>query len=138
MARTKNEQLVVDFFETLSSGDLEKLRGLFHKKAVWKAMARDIPGAGEHVGRDHIVDEFLAPIRGMFEPGDPKIEIKTLISKGPLVATETLGLGRMKNGKEYHNLYCWVFEIKGDKVFSIHEYMDSHYVMGLVGPDAPV
>jgi len=133
MPTTENEQLVIDFFETLSSGDLEKLRPLFHKDATWQAMARDIPGAGKHEGRDHIVDEFLAPIRGMFEPGDPKIEIQTIISKGPLVATETLGLGRLKNGKEYNNKYCWMIEIKDGKIFYLREYMDSHYVMGLVG-----
>lgn len=131
MATTKNEQLVIRFFETLSRGDLEGVRALFHKQATWQAMARDIPGAGMHSGRDAIVDEFLTPIRGEFEPGDPKLTIKTIISKGPLVMSECKGTGRMKNGKEYSNDYCWVFEIKNDKVFAIREYMDTHYVFGL-------
>lgn len=30
-------------------------------------MATGIPGAGEKKGRDVIIDQFLAPVRGLFE-----------------------------------------------------------------------
>ena len=129
----QNEQLVKDFFNTLSTGDLEKVRPMLHKDATWSAMAREIPGSGDHKGRDYIIDEFLAPVRGLFEEGDPKIKVKTVIGKGNFVAAETEGLGQLKNGKTYHNLYCWMIEIKDGKIYWLREYMDSHYVMGLVG-----
>lgn len=128
-----NEQLVRTFFETLSAGDLEKVRPLLHPDATWSAMAQDIPGAGDHKGRDYIIDEFLAPVRGMFVPGDPKIEVKTVIGKGDLVAAETIGTGTLSNGKKYHNRYAWMIEIKDGKIFWLREYMDSHHVMTLVG-----
>ncbi|MEJ2760333.1 MAG: nuclear transport factor 2 family protein [Gammaproteobacteria bacterium] len=131
MATTENEQLVIDFFATLSTGDLEKVRPFFHKDATWQAMARDIPGAGTHSGRDVIIDEFLGPIRGEFEPGDPKVTVKSIASKGPLVMAECKGTGRMKNGKAYDNDYCWAVEIKDGKIFAIREYMDTHYVFKL-------
>jgi len=41
-------------------------------------------------------------------------------------------MGRLKNGKEYRNLYSWWIEVKDGKIFAIREYFDSHYVMGLV------
>jgi len=131
MATTKNEELVIKFFETLSRGDLEGVRAMFHKDATWQAMARDIPGAGTHSGRDVIIDEFLGPIRGEFEPGDPKVEVKNIVSKGPMVMAECKGTGRLKNGKEYDNDYAWAVEIKNGKVFAIREYMDTHYVYKL-------
>lgn len=129
----QNAQIVRDFLKTLSTGDLERVRPLFHPDAIWKVMPRGIPGEGEHVGRDYIIDEFLAPVRGMFDPGEPKVEIDTLISEGNLVAAEIRGFGHMKNGKEYNNTYCWFFEVRDGMVYSIHEYMDSLYIKNLVG-----
>ncbi len=98
-----NAELVRTFFETLSTGDLERVRPLFHEDATWRVMAGGIPGAGTHVGRDVIVDEFLAPVRGMFVPGDPKVVIDNLIAEGPLVAVEARGQGRFADGREYNN-----------------------------------
>ena len=128
----KNAQIVRTFLETLSTGELERVRPLFHPNAIWKVMPKGIPGEGEHVGRDYIVDEFLAPVRGMFNPGEPKVEIDTLIAQGDLVAAELRGFGHFKNGKEYNNTYCWFFEVRDGMVYSIHEYMDSLYIKNLV------
>lgn len=131
-ADNQNEALILDFFESLSRNDLAHVRELLHPEATWQPMAGSIPGAGAHHGRAGIVDEFLVPIRGMFEDGGPKLLIDSLISKGPLVVSETRGVGKFKNGNDYLNNYCWVFEIKDDLVHVIREYMDSHYVMSVV------
>jgi ketosteroid isomerase-like protein len=126
---THNESLVRHFFEVLSSGDLEALRGLFHEDATWEATARSIPGAGITRGRDKIIDEFLAPVRGLFVPGDPKVNVSLLISKDQWVVAETEGVGMLTNGKEYRNRYAWVVEIRDDKVYALREYMDSAYIL---------
>ena len=131
MALTRNEQIVMDFFEALGNNDLEKVRKMFHKNATWTVMPSSIPGAGEHKGRDAIIDKFIAPIRATFEAGGPQLEVRTLIGKGPLVLAEAVGRGRFRNGKDYLNNYAWAFEIKGTRINALREYMDSHYVMGL-------
>ncbi len=78
-AESKNEALVRRFFEdALNSGDLEKIRPCFHPDATWTPMAKPgIPGAGVHRGRKGIVDEFLAPVRGLFVDGDPRTRSRT-------------------------------------------------------------
>lgn len=131
-AEKQNEELVKKFFETLSAGDLETLRGMFREDACWTAMSKAIPGAGPHPGRDHIIDEFLAPVRGMFMPGDPKVIINKLTAKDNIVYAETRAVGTFSNGGEYDNLYCWAFEIIDGQVDQIREYMDSHYIMNAV------
>ena len=130
-ANNESEQVVLNFFATLSTGDLEAVRLLLHENATWKPMVNDIPGAGTHVGRRGIVDDFLTPVRGMFKPGDPKIIVNTLASNDPLVISETLGRGTLADGRPYENRYCWAFEIKDGLVFAIREYMDSLYVSRL-------
>src|SRR5690606_11616012 len=81
--KTAQEREVVKFFETLSSGDLEALRAMLHADASWTPMVKPgIPGAGVHHPRDKIIDEFLAPVRGLFVPGDPKVHIDAIVSDG--------------------------------------------------------
>src|ERR1700739_218673 len=57
-ARNANEQAVLDFFETLSTGNLDALGRLMDEDMSWETMVRDIPGAGLHQGRDKILNEF--------------------------------------------------------------------------------
>ncbi len=127
-----NEKLVRTFFETLSTGDLERVRPMLHEDATWTVMATGIPGAGEKKGRKAIIDEFLAPVRGIFEDGDPKVSIVNLVSKGRLVAAETRGVGRLKGGKPYNNSYSWMIEVEAGKIKALREYMDSYYVSTLM------
>jgi ketosteroid isomerase-like protein len=131
-AKNANEQLVLDFFEVLSSGDLEALRAFFHDKSVWQPKVKDIAGAGEHVGMA-IIDLFLAPVRGMFEPGDPKVHVTNLFSDGGTVGVESFSTGKTLDGKVYENDYAWVFHVSDGKIDRLHEYMDSHYTAKLFG-----
>jgi len=130
-AKKANEQLVRKFFKVLSTGNLERLRPMFHKNAVWKVMATGIPGAGQTVGRDNIIDKFLGPIRGQFIPGDPKVKIEALISDGPVVLAEAHGMGKLQNGKQYDNMYAFVLKVKDGQIIALREYMDSHHVTTL-------
>src|SRR5580658_4490472 len=106
-SESHTEQVARQFFETLSAGDLEKLRMLLHEQATWTVMATGIQGAGPKKGRKAIIDDFLGPVRGMFVPGDPKIHVDRLMAKGSVVAAEARGVGSFKNGKPYLNRYAF-------------------------------
>jgi len=127
----ENERLVLQFFETLSRGDLEGVRAMLHDDATWTPQVRDIPGAGVHKGKSGIVDGFLGPIRGMFKPGDPKVVVSAIASKGPLVLAETRGVGNLADGRPYENHYAWAVEVRDGRIYAIREYMDSLYVWKL-------
>jgi uncharacterized protein len=129
----ENERLILRFFEVLSAGDLEAVRDLLHEEVTWKPQIRDVPGAGVHRGKKGIVDDFLRPIRGMFRPGDPKVMVDTIASKGSFVIAEARGVGKVADGRDYSNLYAWAFDLKDGKILAIREYMDSHYVINLLG-----
>jgi uncharacterized protein len=130
---SRNEQLVHQFFATLSTGDLEVLRPLIHEHGSWEVMARSVPGAGRTDGRDAVIDEFLAPVRGLFAPGDPKITVVRTFSAGDLVCAETEAIGDLTNGNHYHNRYAWVIEIRDDTVCHLREYMDTAYIAAVLG-----
>ena len=90
---TRNEELVREFFATLSTGDLEALRPLIHADGSWEVMSTLVPGAGLTEGGNAVIDDFLRPVRGMFEPGDPKVHVKRLFAAGDLVCAETEAIG---------------------------------------------
>jgi ketosteroid isomerase-like protein len=88
-------------------------------------VARGLP---QQRGRKAIVDDFLQPIReGLFERGDPKIEVRSMIGEGSWVAAETTGRGTLRNGNHYENQYVFIIQVEGDKVRFLREYMDSDY-----------
>jgi ketosteroid isomerase-like protein len=128
----QNEAIVRKFFEVLSTGHLENIRKTLHPDASWTPMVKNVPGAGVHKPRDVIVDEFLAPVRGLFEDGDPKVKVNNIFCKGNLVCAETRALGKMKNGNTYDNLYCWVIEVRDGLIYALREYMDSAYIQSIV------
>jgi ketosteroid isomerase-like protein len=131
-AKNADEQIVLEFFAALSTGELERLDPFLTGESVWEPMVKDIPGAGAYKGKA-IVEEFLGPIRGVFAVGDPKIHVQNLFSDGGMVAVESYSDGHLADGREYYNRYAWVFRVKDGKVLRIHEYMDSHYVARLFG-----
>jgi ketosteroid isomerase-like protein len=126
--RNPSEKAVLDFFETLSSGDLDALARLMDEDASWEPMVTGIPGAGVHQGRDKVIKEFLAPVRGTFRPGDPKVFVDALVSDGDRVMAETRASGQRADGKPYDNRYAWAFELRAGKILRVREYMDSLYV----------
>ena len=103
-ATNEYERLFLEFFATLSSGDLEKIRAAFHDEAIWQVQVKGILGEGTHRGKKAIVDDFLAPVRGMFKPGDPKVTVVSMASKGPYVIGECVSAGRFIDDRPYDNL----------------------------------
>jgi len=121
------KDVVRRFFETLGTGDFAAIGGFFTDDSVWQVndVARGLPAQR---GRKAIIDDFLQPIReGLFEPGDPKVEIRSMIAEGNRVAVETTARGTLLNGNHYENEYVFIIEIDGDTVRHLREYMDSDY-----------
>lgn len=132
-AETDAERIVLEFFARLSTGDLDKVREVLHEEATWTPQVREVPGAGVHRGHRGIIDEFLAPVRGLFKPGDPKVLVDSIGSRGPLVFVESHSGGCLADGRPYENRYAWAVEVRDGKVHAVREYFDSHYVIGLFG-----
>ena len=54
--------------------------------------------------------------------------IENLIAEGDYVAEQARGRARTKDGKDYNNTYCRVWQINEGKIRSIHEYLDTELV----------
>jgi len=115
------------FFATLSTGDFEAIGEFFGDDSVW--MVNDVArGFPSERGRRAIIEDFLRPVReGLFEPGDPKVEVVRMIGEGDWVVAETVGRGKLRNGNTYENSYVFVAQVSGERVTFLREYMDTAY-----------
>lgn len=129
MSAAADEALVRSFFATLSTGDLDRVAAFFDEESTWTVCAIEIPGAGTHRG-SAIVEEFLRPVRGMFAPGQPKVEVTNLLAAGGWVAVEATGRGAFLSGTPYENRYSFWLEVDSGsgRIRTIREYMDTHYI----------
>jgi ketosteroid isomerase-like protein len=124
------------FFATLSTGDYAAIGEFFGDDSVWETnnVAAGHPGA---CGRRAIIDDFLQPVRdGLFEPGDPKVEVVRMVCDGDWVAAQTIARGSLRNGNSYENSYAWFAQIAGDEVRFLKEYMDTSYAFEISKPVA--
>jgi ketosteroid isomerase-like protein len=128
---TATEQTVLEFFATLGRGDLAQVPTLLHPEVTWRIMGRGVPGAGLHRGAKAIID-FITPVRELFEPGSPRGELTSLISKGLSVVFEMHGAGKLRDGRDYDNYYAMAVEVRDGLIYAIREYMDTYYVRTLL------
>jgi len=121
------KDVVRRFFDTLGTGDFAAVGEFFTDDSVW--MVNDVArGLPQQRGRKGIIDDFLQPIReGLFEPGDPKVEIRRLFAEGDWAIAETTARGMLLNGNHYENEYVFIIQVAGDTVKFLREYMDSDY-----------
>ena len=90
MSAEANKQLVRRFFATLSSGDFTALARFFDDRSTWGIGFAEDPSV--RTGPREIVEDFLVPIReGLFEPANPKVEIRNLWADGDWVIAEAVG-----------------------------------------------
>jgi ketosteroid isomerase-like protein len=125
------------FFATLGTGDFAAIGEFFTDDSVW--MVNDVArGFPSERGRRAIIEDFLQPVReGLFEPGDPKIEVRSMIGEGDRVAAETTARGMLRNGNHYENYYVFIAQVDGDKVKFLREYMDTAYAHDISEGSAP-
>jgi len=111
---------------TVASGvchsDLHFIEGLYPFAAP-AVLGHEAAGIVEAVGPH--VDEF--------KPGDPKVTVTAMASRGALVIGESVSRGTFVDGRSYENLYVFAIEFKDGKVHLLREYMDSLYTARLQG-----
>ena len=122
------------FFATLSTGDYDAIGEFFSDDSVWET---NNVAAGQPAtrGRRAIIEDFLRPVRdGLFEPGDPKVEVVRIIGEGGWLAAQTIARGSLRNGSFYENSYAWFARVDGGTVAYLKEYMDSAYAFEVSRP----
>jgi len=109
--------------------DPEKVLELFTDDVDWW-----IAGKARTAGRRDRAGmmEMFAGLPSFTDTGMRLIPTSFVI-EGNKAAVEGKSWMKLKEGRVYENLYHWLFEIRGDKICRVHEYLDTALVEDLVG-----
>ncbi|MFC3713223.1 nuclear transport factor 2 family protein [Sphingoaurantiacus capsulatus] len=124
------KQAAMAVWAAFGSRDADQVRAVLTEDACWLAPRGNAtqlalgmaPDALET--REGIIDFLVSRFREAF-PDGASFDFTNVIADGSTVVFEERMRGRTSTGRDYDNLYCWVFEMKGERVRRIREYMDT-------------
>jgi ketosteroid isomerase-like protein len=121
MSLEGNKQLVRDFMQHFSDGDMKTALGMMSDDATWWIAGR-FPLSGTKSKAEFA--ELLGQI-GAAVPGGIRLTPKAFTAEGDRVAVETESYAKHTNGKIYNNQYHFLFEIRDGKIRAVREYLDT-------------
>lgn len=130
MSIESNKELVLNTWKAFAKGDIKAAFANMSDEVSWL-----IPGAlpnlsGMRKGKSGILD-FARQAAKMF-PGGLASEIRRVYGDGETVVIEMTNRGKLFNGKDYENEYCFVFEVEAGKIRRVREYVDTQKVANLI------
>lgn len=126
----QNKQLVRDFIEAFSRGDVEATKACLAPDAITYAK-----GFGKLSGARPY--EFIVATTGAFKaliPTGLRPQFKSVTAEGDRVAVEFEGNAVLANGADYCNQYCMVFTLKDGRIKQVNEYYCTILADERIGP----
>jgi ketosteroid isomerase-like protein len=121
MSIEDNKQVVIAFFDNVTAGNAAGFLGALADDATWW-----VPGHMPISGT--MSKEDLVAALGRLGPkidGGMRLTPTAITAEGDRVAVEAESYAKMKSGKIYQNTYHFLFIVRGGKIQSAKEYMDT-------------
>jgi ketosteroid isomerase-like protein len=130
--------VVLGYIAALDGGDPETLRASFTPDATWW-LGGDLPVSGTWTGPGAIIDEFLAAMVQRLDASQRVVrDVKRVLADGDAVAVEWTTRATAWDGSPYDNDYAFVFEVEGDRICAVREYVDTAKVERVLFSDSGV
>jgi ketosteroid isomerase-like protein len=124
-----NKQLVAEFMEVFSAGDVEGILGFLADSATWwvAGTMEGISGTKDKAA----FGQMLSAISESTRTGAIRLTPHAWTAEGDRVAVETESYTELKNGRVYNNLYHFLFEVRDGKIQSVREYLDTEHTSAI-------
>jgi ketosteroid isomerase-like protein len=128
---TRSKQAAIAAWQAFNTRDPERIRAVLTEGAKWIAppynATQIMLGLDPDftASREGIVAFLTRHFRRGF-PDGARFEFTKVIAEDDTVMFEQRMSGVACNGKSYDNRYCWVFEMDGDRIREMREYMDTY------------
>jgi ketosteroid isomerase-like protein len=117
-------------WRAFGSRDPDQIRAVLTEDVVWLAPPHNATqialGLPEDMleSREGIVEFVTHHFRKLFPEG-ATFDFTRVVCEEAVIVFEQRMTGKLVNGRTYDNRYCWVFEMRGERLARIHEYMDT-------------
>ncbi|BBG01434.1 MULTISPECIES: nuclear transport factor 2 family protein [Pseudonocardia] len=125
MSTEKNKQVVTEFMEVFSSGDVDAIMERMTDDATWW-VAGNIPGISGTKDKAGF-REMVSGIADSTTGGAIRLTPLAFTAEGDRVAVETESYTELKNGRVYNNLYHFLFTVRDGRISSVKEYLDTEH-----------
>jgi ketosteroid isomerase-like protein len=115
--------VVADFLATFSTGNVDAILDAMADGATWQVMGRLEGMSGTYAKEE--LGRLLRGAVALYREGALRITPTSMIAEGDKVAAEAESFATMTNGRVYNNGYHFLFEVSGEKVLRVREYMDT-------------
>ena len=133
MALQERKRLALAFFEALGRADRSALMGLVHPDFRWVVPQGAVLHAGVHEGAERVFDAMLTAVGETFQPGSQRTEMGLVVGEADAVFCEARVRARGVDGRDYDNVYVFVFEFRGDRIAELREHVDTRYAAEFFG-----
>ena len=123
MSAEQNKEMVKATWTAFSKGDIKTAFGNMADNVSWLVPGTNPEVAGVKRGKDEIL-KFMGSVGTLFPEG-LQSEITRAHATDDAVILELTNRGKVSNGKQYENEYCFVFELENGKIRRIREYVDT-------------
>lgn len=123
------KSIVLDAWAAFKEGDPVRVGSVFSDRAEWiapfdNATARAMNDIHHFVGRESIVRFITSWFPRVFV-SDVAVEFTGLHECGNTVIVEETMTATLFHGGHYVNQYCFVFEVDGERISRVREYVDT-------------
>lgn len=118
-----NKEIVANFFETFSRGDVPGVIDRMHDDGNWW-----VSGAIEGMSGTYpkaTLAGLLDGARALYREGALRITPTSMTAEDDRVAVEATSFATMEDGRVYANSYHFLVTLRDGKVATVREYMDT-------------
>jgi ketosteroid isomerase-like protein len=139
---TNAKEAATAVWRAFASRDPDAIRAVLTEDVRWMAPPRNATqvalGAAVDMleTREGIITFITKYFRRLFPDGAEFIPIK-IVAEDDTVVFEQRMRATLIDGRMYDNVYCWLFEMEGERVREIREYMDTLAGQRMIFGDAP-
>ncbi len=123
MSAAANKQLMQALFAELAKGNGSPFRDQLADDVSWTLMGAT-RWSRTYRGKPAVLDDLLRPLFERFADRYTNTAHR-FIAEDDFVVIECEGCVTTKEGKPYHNRYCWVCRLADGKIRELTEYMDT-------------
>jgi ketosteroid isomerase-like protein len=134
----ENTKVALSFLAHLSDGELEAALDLIADDVVWwlAGEPEQFKIAGTKNGKAQLAEMLDTIGKGM--PTGIRLTVTGVTAEGERVAVEMNADGISATGKEYHNHYHDLFEVRDGRIYAAREYLDTAHAQKIIVESIPM
>ena len=136
MTASQNKAIVQRAFDGLAQADPADFLAAMSDDLVW-IITGNSEWSGRFEGKEAVQRDLIAPLFRLFAtPYYNRAERIIADDEGNVVVLAK-GEVRTRSGQDYNNDYCFVMQLRDERIVEIREYMDSALAAWALGAGSP-